>query len=278
VGVAGASFGAREWVACFGMSSPGDRNRRYLLTLWAPVLLVGIALAIVVPRSLRSGKPEDAVPVAAVGVAFGIVLYQRTATKRNVATALLSPEPKAFCDLANRNVGAVPHGVQLAAANVARINALYGRFDEAESALSSVSWDDCPPILLAQRSVARAVLAYARGDLGEGRTHSVRAIEEAEAPELAPGATKSAMAFRMHRNLGLALEGRANDTTEDELEVAHRDLPLLGQILAAWGLAALAKTHGRTARLRELRAFLEATAPHFKPIYRSLDGIQDEAA
>ncbi len=261
------------------MPSPGDRNGRYLLTLWAPVLLLGIVLVIVVPRSLRSRKPEDAVPVAAVGIAFGIVLYQRAATKRNVATALRSPDPNAFCDLANRNVGAMPHGAQLAAANVARINALYGRFEEAESALSSVSWDDCPPIILAQQSLARAVLAYARGDLGAGRTHSVRAIEEGEVPDLAPGATKSAMAFRMHRNLGLALEGRATDTTEEELEAAHRDLPLLGQILAAWGLAALANTHGKTARLRELRAFLEATAPHFKPIHRSLDGeIQGEAA
>jgi len=236
-------------------------------------------LAILVPRSLRSGKPEDAVPVAVVGVVFGFVLYQRAATKRNVATALRSPDPNAFCDLANRNVGAVPHGAQLAAANVARINALYGRFDEAESALLSVSWDDCPPIILAQRSVARAVLAYARGDLGAGRTHAVRAMEESDVPGIAPGSTKSAMAFRMHRNVGLALEGRGTDTTEQELDEARRELPVLGQILAAWGLAALAKTHGNAAKLREMRAFLEATAPHFKPIYRSLDGeIQDEAA
>lgn len=47
-------------------------------------------------------------------------------------------------------------------------------------------------------------------------------------------------------------------------------MPRVGQILAAWGLAAIAKKNGRAGELREMGALIEQRAPHLKPVLESI--------
>ena len=51
-----------------------------------------------------------------------------------------------------------------------------------------------------------------------------------------------------------------------ELRNALAKLPLAGKILAAWGLAEIAKRAGDEAGRREMRAFIEKHAPHLKAV------------
>lgn len=254
------------------MSSPRDRNERLLLTLWGPVIAATalgiVAFAMQAPS--KDGNEIYLVGPLGVAVAFGFVFVTRTLLKRKVAAALRSPTPEAFRSVAYSN-RAGPYGIQLSAANVANVCALYGRVDEAEAALASVSWDECPPIVLANRSAARALMAYARGELGEGRVHAIRATEEGEVPSAAPGGKTSAIAFRTHVDLGRALEGRATAATVKDLEEARATLPLLGQIVAEWALGAAARDRGDEARLAIARAFVVEHAPYFAPVLQSLD-------
>jgi hypothetical protein len=153
----------------------------------------------------------------------------------------------------------------------ATINAFYGRFQEAEEALAAVSWQGVPAFIEAQEHVARATIAYARGSLSGGLDHAISAAQLASVDSRFPGAQRSELALRTSRNLGLALSGRATESTEEELRVAFRRLPLLGQINAAWGLAVIAGRKGDTAQQQEMRAFIETRAPHFAPVLRSID-------
>jgi hypothetical protein len=164
----------------------------------------------------------------------------------------------------------------MATANVATVTALYGEVDEADRSLRAISWDGCPPLVEAQRSAARAVIAYVRGDYGGGRSHAIRAAMEADTPEGFPGAATSALAVRMHEALGRALSGTTNDESLRVLELAREKLPPLGKVLAAWGLAAIAKREEEAAHLAEQIAFLRAHAPHFAPVFASLEGDEAE--
>ncbi len=86
----------------------------------------------------------------------------------------------------------------------------------------------------------------------------------------APGARTSEIAFRTYRNLGLALSGRATQTTAQELSVAFTSLPLVGQILAAWGLALIARDHGDVAQLEFMQNFIRKHGPYLRPVLESI--------
>lgn len=251
------------------MSSPKEQNERYLLKLWLPVLAFVALVVVNIPNMNASSVGPLALVGAAVAGSVGFVVYRRRKVQAQVAAALKEPTVVAFRALVFAHVS--PHyGLHMAHASLATVHALYGDVEEAERSLGAVSWDDCPPIVLAQRFTARAVISYVRGDYGQGRSYAIHAAEEGEAPSAAPGAKTSAIAFRTHVDLGRALEGRATETTVRDLEEAKTTLPILGRILAEWGLGAAAKSRGDHERLATARAYMVANAPHFTPITRSL--------
>lgn len=259
------------------MTSPRDTNRRLLLLLWAPLAVIVAGWIVHFARLAEGGEIGTLFSsVLLVPAVVGLMLYVRRKKEKQLAVALLAPTPAAFRELAFGNGGTIPYGLQMATANVATVTALYGDVEEADRSLRSISWDGCPPMVDAQRSVARAVIAYARGDYGGGRSHAIRAAMEADVPEGFPGASTSALAVRMHEALGRALSGTMNDESRRVLELAREKLPLLGKVLAAWGLAAIAKREENEAHLAEQVTFLRAHAPHFAPVFASLEG--DETA
>jgi hypothetical protein len=203
-----------------------------------------------------------------------MVFFVRWRTKRRLERMYQSPDPAQhirWMESAIRKSRYLnPHGSHAIAGNSATVLALYGRFDEAERALDSVSWDDVPPLIVAQALAARAVIAYARGDVTDGLDHAAAATINSAVDSAMPGAHTSELAFRTYRNLGLALAGRATDTTREELTTALTKLPPLGQILAAWGLAAIAKQHGDAEQLASMRSLIATRAPHFAPVLASI--------
>lgn len=175
---------------------------------------------------------------------------------------LQAPDPTPFLRSFAKSLRRLPNGNHFAAANAATILALYGRTEEAERELEAVQWEDVPPLIQAQASAARAVIAYVNGAITEGLDHAVAATQQGAVDSSAPGASTAELAFRTYRNLGLALAGRTMDATAEELRTALAKLPLVGQILAAWGLAAIARAEGNDAELAAMRSFLAQHAPH----------------
>src|SRR5260221_2704157 len=248
------------------MSTPQDENRSYLLRLWIPALVLGGLIGVLILAALTSGEPTRTVPIA-VGVVITVIMFISTLSrkKRQIARMLQVPAPDWFLRSSAASMVRIPHGAFFAAANSATILALYGSFEEAERALEGLAWETSPPLVQAQGSAAHAVVAYARGAITDGLDYAVVAGHQAVLDVAAPGARTSELAFRLYRNLGLALAGRATDTTREELRRALAQLPLLGQILAAWGLAADARNNGAVSELETMQAFIKRNAPHFSP-------------
>jgi len=255
------------------MATSRPKNRSYLLRLWIRAVLLCSFVAVLVILALTSGDPGRAIPVAAsIGVAAVMLVMVRRHQKARIARMLQAADPNASLQSFATSVRRIPHGSLFAASNSATILALYGRVTDAEHALQSVSWDGLPPVVDAQRSAACAVIAYARGAINEGLDHAVTAAQLASLDMSVPGARTSEVAFRTYRNLGLALSGRATDTTAQELRVALAKLPLVGQLLAAWGLAIIAKGNGNMSELRAMQALIKKQAPFFAPVIESTAG------
>jgi hypothetical protein len=255
------------------MPTPREGNRSYLLRLWLPALAFIAFLLVIFVAALTSGDPDRVVPVAiALPVGLAAWWLNRWTIRRRMDRMFRSPDPtrqiRWFESTIRRS--RVAHGPLFAASNAATILALYGRFDEAESALQSVSWQNAPPIVLAIESTARAVLAYARGALTDGLDYATEATLLGITDSAFPGSQTSELALRTHRNLGLALAGRATATTGDELRTALTRLPPLGQLLAAWGLAAIAKQNGDEQEREARRQLIAKRAPHFAPVLASI--------
>lgn len=254
------------------MATRQTENRTFPLRLWIPALGLSAAMGSLLSAGLTSGQPSQALPAALGLLMAGVVFFSaQWGQKRRFARALRSADPGPFLRAFAQSRRRLPHGSLLAAAQSASILPLYGRFAEAEEALAGVSDRQAPPLIQAQLRVARAVLAYARGEVTEGLDHAVAATLLASESLRAPGARGAEMAFRTCRNLGLALSGRETEATERELRTALERLPLLSQIKAAWGLAVLAKREGDAPRFHAMREFIETRAPHFDPVLQSLD-------
>lgn len=242
-------------------------NRTYLIRLWIPALLGIGFVGFLTIAALTSGEPARML-APAFGIVVAALLFgtQRWRIKRRFTRGLRSEDPTAFLRWFASTTRRVPHGAYFTAAQSATIFALYGRFDDAEKSLASVSWDGVPPLIEAQASAARAILAYARGEISDGLDHAVAATLQGSVESTFPGAATSELAFRTIRNVGLALAGRATATTEQELRTAFTTLPLLGRINAAWGLAAIAKKEGANEEHASMIAFIRQNAPHFGPV------------
>ena len=255
------------------MPTPEDDNRHYLLRLWRPVLAACALLGVAFFVALGTGEAAQTIPILLTVVLAAVIFFAiRWSQKRRILRMLQAADPSAFLRSFAGSMRRIPHGSMFAAANTATILALYGRFDEAERALESGSWQGVPPLVQAQESIARATIAYARGSLVEGLDHAVAATHQGSLHVSAPGAKTTELALRTYRNLGLALAGRATQSTAGELRTAHAQLPLVGQILAAWGLARIAKSTGDAAEHRTMTAFIVKHAPHFTPVLESVAG------
>lgn len=250
------------------MATPQTENRTFLLLLWIPALGLSVAMGSLLSAALASGETSRALP-AVFGILMAALVFTaaRWFQKRRLSHALRSADPSPFLRALAESLRRIPHGSLLAAAQSASILPLYGRFEEAEEALAAVAGRNAPPLIQAQLRLARATLAYARGEVTEGLDHAVAATL------LASGSSQgsAAQAFRTGRNLGLVLLGRGVETTGQELRTALERLPLLSQIHAAWGLAVLAKRQGDTSQLHAMRAFVESRAPHLTAVLESID-------
>jgi hypothetical protein len=251
--------------------STANNNRRFLLRRWIPTLALCLIAGSFLVAGLTSGNLEQYSPTAAA-LLFAIVLIVsiRWYKKRQLARALQSPDPTEYLRSTAKSLRRLPHGSQIAVATSTTFLALYGRFAEAERSLASVTWSDLPPLIEAQAAIARAAIAYAKGDLDAGLEFTETAVKQGSVDSRFPGAKTSDLAFRTWFNLGLALSGKSSEGTVQELRDARLRLPLLGQINAAWGLAVIAKRNGSPAEHEKLVQFIKSTAPHSTPVLQSI--------
>jgi len=233
--------------------------------VWGLIIVIGIFASL-------SGQPGKILPLLlAVAIAAGLFVIVRLVQKRKFAQMLRQPEPTAIVQYYLTRLSRMPHGTCIAAAASAVALALYGRTTEAGEALASVSWEGVPPFIGAQRLHALAIVLFAEGQSTSGLEAAESAVSQAAVSPQMPGAQRSSLAFQTHRNLGLVLCGKHSPETAQQLRQAMAKLPLLGKVIAAWGLAVLAKRQGSDALASDLRGFVTSHAPHFSTITRSID-------
>jgi hypothetical protein len=254
-------------------------NQRFILRLWIPALLVSFIVGALLLSALTSGQPARYLS-ASIGLTAVVVfvLVIRSMSARRIARMLASPDPDKLLASMARSMNRVPHGSLFAASSSAIVLALHDRVDDAERELDSQSWTAVPDLVLAQQTGARAVIAYASGNVAAGLHHASDALEQSLVASHAPGAKTSKLGFQTYRNLGLALSGKLDEESHGQLRTAFQGLPLIGRVLAAWGLAANAKRHGSATEYDTMRAFVSSHAPHCRAITHSLDAAPIEMA
>jgi hypothetical protein len=254
------------------MLIPGTDDRGNLVRHWVPLLFLGGGIGVGIGIVLAWGDLRRIVPIVAGYLGAGIwLLWALSLEKRRMARLFHASTPEPLFRSLARSVDRIAYGPQCTAAGTAAILALYGRVDEATRQLEeSVSWRGAPPVIQAQKSVARALIAYVRGSVEEGLGHAATAVRHAAVDRDTRENRTATLALRTYENLGVALAGRATNATRDELRKAFARLPLLGRILAAWGLATSAQASGDATELRTMQQFLERNAPHLAPILASV--------
>lgn len=251
--------------------SAQSRNDRYFLKQW---LIIAFFLAIVVGLCARDiNRGDQGMLLAAAGLVLllgGAVAWGLIVPKRRLAKALQAPDPAAYLTGLAKSLNRMPHGTYLAAAETATLLALYGRTHQAEAALSQLPAEAVPPFFQSMEPRARAFIAYAEGRYQEGLAFAELALSQGVVSGRLPGSGISSLASRTCRNLGLALLGEETPATMGELREARSRLPLTGQLIAAWGLAAAAKRAGHSTEFLAMRQFIQSAAPHFSPVLKNL--------
>ena len=246
-------------------------NQKFLMKLWLP----GIVVALIIVASVLGGVTRgDTSPlvftlegvILAVVLHFGIKHFQG----RRFAKLLRQDSPGKLSEYFARILRRAPHGRHYAAAQSAVVTALYGDVASADEHLASVDWKGLPPMVRAQETLAQAIIMYSKGEYLPGENLSRLAQSQAEIPKGNPGAKTAELAFLNHINLGMILAGSDTPDSRDVLRTAFEKLPLLGKILAAWGLAVAANRAGDSAGFKRMTDFVAENAPHFRTVLDSI--------
>jgi hypothetical protein len=255
-----------------GMPGPRRENDRSLLRRWIVVGLVAGPLVIAIGIQIGAGRGGDArgwIFLAALAAIVPLLVIAKRGAERALRRGLQSADPTTLIDWYARVARRTPTlraDLEVAAATAA---ALYERFDLAGARLAAVDWELHPPHARAGAALARALICHGRGDHREALRLARIARALADVDPRFPGAATSARAVAVHVAIAEVFAGVASAQTAAALGEGRARLPLLGQLLAAWGLCALAAAPGDAAaqapaadEVTALEAFIAAQAPH----------------
>jgi hypothetical protein len=238
-------------------------NKRFLLTVWAVTGLVVAIVAIQFAAEFSSGQVWTPLLILVFAVTMVFVTLSR-AGDRKIRRLLQSDSPEPLTIFYRQTIrpGLIPNSDALLAHATALAYVLYADYDSARSVLNGADWDRCPPLIRASRGTIEALLCYFESrEYVRGLDFAAAAQELAATPTYFPGARKAAAAYESYVEIGQVLCRQYTDATVTSLEAKMAVLPILGQILVAWGLAIAHRQRGESAPAEIKLAFIHDVAP-----------------
>lgn len=214
----------------------------------AVVVLVAFAVGVTLTKGPLHG-------LALCGFSLLVLVVAVTRGKRRAAQSYQAPDLDGMLAGLARVEGRPMPGVkhlQAAMRASMRANAcvLHLQPERAERELALVEWHESPG-LQRMRDQVRTLICYARGEWQAGVD---LAVSIAEADKLS---AVDRLPFEVLAAVGRVFLGTTTQRDETALDRGFDALPLGGQLLAAWGLAALGGRSGQRAR-----TFIRKRAPH----------------
>ncbi len=244
-------------------------NNRYLLGIWALVLVLVAVVVVPMVANVATSKDSDAfVPIFGGGVGLVMAVGAMLWSRRRLERAFLQRDPAAVLRLfQGAGVRAMPDAAAWGAYFEAWVYTLYGRFDSARGALARIEWRRQPQLVQAAATGVEALLCYFdTRDYARGLRLARVARARAEVSPSFPGASTAMEGADSIVEIGRALTGEIKPDTMAKLAAQSRDLPFGGRLLATWGLAAAHARAGDAAQANEAIARCRAMAPYCEPL------------
>ena len=257
------------------------KNTRFLLGMWDAAAPGLIAIGVVVGLTLWHGVVWPSLLLCAL---FGARLVLRKLGLADWRTRRLlqsrSPDRMiAVCAGATNRAIGVSGMDAVQAHSIAFVYTLYGEYESARTELQKINWASRPPLAQAwERSVLALHCYFETREYEHGLELARSARELGRSPRLIPGVRTSAAALESYVLIGEILCGRYSESGVRELEADRNMLPLLGQLIADWGLAL---AHGRTgdrASAEAARDRIRAVAPHCRALSLPASMLRPDSA
>lgn len=129
--------------------------------------------------------------------------------------------------------------------------------------MGRVAWDEQPPAIRSNRLYLDTVLALL--EKGDGAAALSLARETrglADVPSSLPYARLALSSCDMLIEISQIVAGEASPEIIASLEARRKKLPLMNQLLIAWGLEQAYAQTGQPEKAAGMRAWIDKTAPH----------------
>lgn len=246
------------------MTTP-DRSTKQIWLLWGTVGVLSIISLMSLVASVGRGNHLIVVVVLAVITGLlGILKWQQ----RTQARLLQQPSLDAVLQHYKRAMTRVPQSEPMLAYASALAAVYYGDFDRAEQIMGSVKWEGRGRIYEAWPLYVEALVLFWREKAYQrGLAVARRAQTFAEVGGAWPGAATSRLAYGILVAVGEVLAAEGVPRTIETLENGRRRLPLMGKLLATWGLAAHHASGGAHEKASRALTWVRTVAPYCTPLH-----------
>jgi hypothetical protein len=241
-----------------------DKSVRQIWLLWGiAVVLGGLTLMGLVSSARRGDYAIVVVVPLVLLMVLGSTLWQR----RMQARLLQQPSLEVVLQRYQKALGRMPHADVALAYTSALAAAYYGDYTRAEQFVGSVNWEGRGRVYEAWPLHIEALLLFWRDKAyRRGLAAARRAQELADVGGALPGAGTSRLAYATLVAVGEVLVGESTPETVGVLERGRKKLPLMGSLLATWGLAAHHAKAGASANADAALAEVRTAAPYCSPL------------
>jgi hypothetical protein len=233
-------------------------------------VLIVSALAFTGVFSLDSPEFFRYTLIGTIAISGTYVLYFLYRVKSGLARLLQQPSLDPFDAFYDEAIGNVPDSHYFITGSKGVIAALYGEFDLAGQAYNMHVWSKGSAAVQAQGEQIRILIDYLHTkNYYAGHQRAIRSQQTSTVSKLLPGAQIGNSALSSQVLIGEILQGNATDEVMTTLQADYRKLPLLGKLIAAWGLAKGHTLRGEIDKAQAYLAFIEKSAPHCKGLLNS---------
>lgn len=240
-------------------------NNKLLLRLWIPTILILVLLCVAIFKNVGENLVFAVIPA----FVFGGFIIRRNLMKKGlqegIKKALQQSGPDELINVITRPLISSSGKSNLTESYTAYYSALsyvlYGRYPEAAEVMSKIAWASKEPMFQALDLHIKSLINYFTGNVLAGLT-DVRKANHLAATSAFPGSKKSKDSYEAYIQVGQLLSGITSDEIIHSLESKFNKMPLLDQLLLAWGLMHGYKHRNQLDEFNRLLTFCRVNAPH----------------
>jgi hypothetical protein len=241
-----------------------DKSVRQIWLLWGVAVVVSSLTLIGLIGAARRG---DYLILVVVPLVAAVLVGTHVLQRRAQARLLLQPSLDAVLQYYQKALGRAPQAEAALAYTSALAAAYYGDFTRAEQLVGSVKWEGRGRVYEAWPLHIDALLLFWRDkQYRRGLAVARRAQELADVGSSLPGAGTSRLAYATLVAVGEVLVNEPTSETVNILDRARQKLPLMGGLLATWGLAVHHARLGSALAADQALAQNRSAAPYCTPL------------